>query len=88
VRNRYEKGHVDVSDVAGLIKRVEPRDTAKHVARGLNVSLRHAKRIVAGDIPRVRTAQLRAWLADRLEVRLADLVQVESELSRLRGDRR
>jgi N-glycosylase/DNA lyase len=87
MRKRSWKG-LSVSDVAAIIRRVEPRNAAKLLARDSGISERHAKRIVGGDIPASRYEDVCRWLAKRLERRIAELAEAGDELRRARGDAR
>lgn len=67
-----------------------PRVTAKHIARDLRSSLRTARRIRSGEVP--KAAARRESFADRLqhvlERRLAECVELERQIIALRTSAR
>jgi hypothetical protein len=66
--------------VIELIHKVEPRFTAKVIARALNLSERHVKRYLAAGFPERRRAQLCEWLDRRIAVRRNELSEARNQL--------
>lgn len=77
---RFPECH-PVTGIASAIRLVEPWGAAKLLARDLGISLRHAKRIVAGEIPQSREDEVCRWLAKRLDRKLDELARLRGEIT-------